>query len=188
WGGPSSASPGTTSSAARTRSPARSPPPSRTPPPPDPTTSVCTFEPQRLRSAHRRCSGGRGEDLEGEVLELGGVDRGGGLGHRVDAGLWRREGDDLADVLLAGQDGHQAVDAEGEAAVGRGAVAERRQEEAEAPLRLLLVDAEQVEDPLLQVGLVDPDRAGAELPAVEDEVIGPGPHVHRVRLELVEVV
>ena len=78
------------------------------------------------------------------------VDRGGGVGHRVDARLGLREGDDLADVLLAGEDRHQAVDAEGEAAVGRGAVAERREEEPEAALRLLLADAEQVEDPLLQ--------------------------------------
>ena len=50
----------------------------------------------------------------------------GACGHRVDAGLRLGEGDDLADVLLAGEDRHEAVDAEGEAAVRRGAVAERR--------------------------------------------------------------
>ena len=49
----------------------------------------------------------------------------GRAGHRVDARLRLREGDDLADVLLAGEDGDEPVDAEGEAAVGRGAVAER---------------------------------------------------------------
>ena len=40
----------------------------------------------------------------------------------------------------------------------------------------------------LQIGLVDPDRARAELPAVEHEVVGLRAHRHRVGLEQVDVV
>src|SRR3546814_8310324 len=107
------------------------------------------------------------EGAQAEVGQLLRVDGGGRAGHGVDARLGLREGDDLADVLLAGEDGHQAVDAEGEAAVGRRAVAERLEEEPEAALGLLLVDAEQVEDPLLEGRLMDPDRAGAQLRSEE---------------------
>ena len=49
----------------------------------------------------------------------------GRAGHGVGPRLGLREGDHLADVLLAGQEGDEPVDAHGEAAVGRGAVAER---------------------------------------------------------------
>ena len=99
--------------------------------------------------------------------------------------LGLREGDDLADVLLAGEDRHQPVDAEREAAVRRGAVLERVEEEAEPLLRLLVADAEQAEDARLQLGLVDPDRPGAELPPVEHQVVGLAAHLQRVGLQQV---
>ena len=53
---------------------------------------------------------------------------------------------------------------------------------------LLVGDAEGGEDPPLQLGLVDPDRARAELPAVEHEVVGLRAHRHRIGLEQVDVV
>ena len=96
----------------------------------------------------------------------------GATGEGVGARLGLGEGDDLADVLLAGQQGDQPVDAEGEAGVGRGAVAEGVEQEPELGLRLLGGDAEQREDPLLDVGAVDPDAARAQLPAVEHQVVG----------------
>ncbi len=76
-----------------------------------------------------------------------------------------REGDDLADVLLARQDRHQAVDAEREPAVGRRAVVERVEQEPELALGLLLADAERGEDPALQLGLVDSDRSRNRAPS-----------------------
>src|SRR3546814_9848152 len=75
------------------------------------------------------------EGAQAEVGQLLRVDGGGRAGHGVDARLGLREGDDLADVLLAGEDGHQAVDAEGEAAVGRRAV---RSEEHTSELQSLM--------------------------------------------------
>ncbi len=106
-----------------------------------------------LPSARRR------QGAQAQLGELRTVDGGRRAGHGVGPRLRLGEGDDLADVLLTGQDGHEAVDAEREPAVGRGAVAERAEEEAEAPVGLLRGDAQEAEDALLQLGLVDPDRA-----------------------------
>ena len=58
-------------------------------------------------------------------------------------------------------------------AVGRRAVGEGLQEEAELLPLLLLAEPEELEDLLLDVLTVDPDRPRAELPAVQDQVVGP---------------
>jgi hypothetical protein len=58
----------------------------------------------------------------------------GALGEGSAARLGLGEGDDLADVLLARQERHQAVDAEGEAGVGRRPEAERVEQEPELGL------------------------------------------------------
>src|ERR1700676_2608374 len=62
--------------------------------------------------------------------------------HEVIARLGLRERDDLADVLFAREDGDQAVDAESEAGVRRGAVLEGAEQEPEAALRFLVADPE----------------------------------------------
>ena len=56
--------------------------------------------------------------------------------------------------------------------MGRGAVAQRVEQEAEALVGLLLGDADDPEHLALDLGRVDSDRAAAQLPAVHDEVIG----------------
>src|SRR5205085_11524817 len=124
----------------------------------------------RRRSA-KNASGLRWQDPEAELGELFGVEGGGGAGEGVGARLGLGEGDDLTDVVLAGQDGGQAVDAEGEAGVGRGAVAEGVEQEAEAGLSLFGADAEETEDALLQVGSVNTDASRSELPPVEHQVV-----------------
>ena len=106
----------------------------------------------------------------------------GRVGQRVGAGLRLRERDHLADVLLAGEDRDEAVDADGEARVRRRAEAERVEQEPEALLRVVGVDAEQREDALLDVGAVDTHRARAELPTVEHQVVRLRPHRQRVGL------
>ena len=62
-------------------------------------------------------------------------------------------------VDLPGHEGDQAVEPRSDPAVRRGPVAERLQEEAEALGRLLVRDAQEAEDPLLQFGIMDPDGA-----------------------------
>src|SRR5258708_6498982 len=105
------------------------------------------------RSTRDGRSGPRWQRADAEVGQLRVGHRRRRPGHRIGARLRLREGNDLADVLLAGEDRREAVDAEREAAVRRGAVAERSEEEPEATVGFLLVDTEQVEDPLLQRGL-----------------------------------
>ena len=78
---------------------------------------------------------------------------------------------------------HDAVPAERDAAVRRGAERERVEQEAELLLRLLLVEAHDREDPFLDVAAVDTDRAAADLVAVADDVVGVGERRARVGVE-----
>ena len=80
-------------------------------------------------------------------------------------GLGLREGDDLADAVLAGEDGHQPVDAHGEAGMGRRPVAEGTEQEPEAGLGLLLADAEHGEDPALDVARGGSGRCPSPAPS-----------------------
>ncbi len=98
----------------------------------------------------------------------------GRLGQRVVAAAGLRERDDVADGLHAGQQRHHAVPAEGDAAVRRGAELEALQQEAELGLGVCLVQAHELEDPFLDVALVDTDGAAADFVAVADDVVGVG--------------
>ena len=55
-------------------------------------------------------------------------------------------------------------------------------------LRLFGADTEEREDALLDVGPVDSDAARAQLPSVEDEVVGEGANGEGIRLQLLEVL
>src|SRR5207248_6098857 len=79
---------------------------------------------------------------------------------------------DFPDALVAAQHRDYAVDAEGDAAVGWGAVFEGVEEEAESFLGVGLGDADRVEHLLLDVGAVDTDGAAAHLHSVPDDVVG----------------
>ena len=112
-----------------------------------------------------------------------GIRRGRRLEHEVAARLGLREGHHLADVGLVGEQRRPAVDAERDPAVRRGAVLERVEDRAELlahPLERLALEQERA---LEQVAPMDPDRAAAELPAVEGEVVleRPGPAGRVVR-------
>src|SRR5215475_8213811 len=65
--------------------------------------------------------------------------------HRVDARLVLREGDGVAQIWLAREDHHRAVDAPGDPAVRRRSHRERVEEEAELRTLLLGADPQQVE-------------------------------------------
>src|SRR4051795_29841 len=69
-----------------------------------------------------------------------------------------------------------AVDPHRAPAVRRRAVLERVEQEAEAPVGLLLAQPDDLEDLALDLGRVDADRAAAELPAVDDEVVAAREH------------
>ena len=68
--------------------------------------------------------------------------------------------------------------------MGRGPVAQRGQQEPELLLRLLLADAEHLEDRLLHLLAVDADGPAAHLGAVQHQVVGAGEQVPGVRADL----
>src|SRR5262245_54810354 len=106
-------------------------------------------------------------DADAELPELMRIDRGGGVGERARALLRLGEGDDLADRLLADQVGREAIETERDPTHGRRAELERIEQKAEARARLVLADADQPEQPFLQGGLVDADRATRRLLSVQ---------------------
>ena len=119
--------------------------------------------------------------------ELARQDVGGRFGHQADARGRLRKRDDVAQRGRAGRDGADAVEAEGDAAVRRRAVLERFEEEPEALAPLLRRNAEHAEDAFLEIGAVNPDGTRTELPAVDDDVVGPGAHASGVGLQALEV-
>ena len=74
--------------------------------------------------------------------------------HEVGARGRLREGDDLANRLHAHNLGDEPVDAQGNATVGRSAVAEGAQQVAELAFRLFLADADNAKYALLNGGVV----------------------------------
>src|SRR5262249_47318041 len=82
-----------------------------------------------------------------------------------------RERDDLADIRLAGKQRDEAFDTHREASVWRRAHCKRLQQVAELLSRLALAHTHRAKDRGLQLGVVDPERARTELPAVPDEVV-----------------
>lgn len=109
-----------------------------------------------------------------QLFELLRVHHIGRLAHQVHARERLGEGDHIADVLGAHQMHDQAVEPEGDAAVGWGAVAERVEEEAELELGFFRAKPEQLEDLALDLLIVDTDRAAADLGAVADHVVAVG--------------
>src|SRR3990167_7239726 len=78
-----------------------------------------------------------------QLSQLLGIDAAGSAGHQVGGPLRLGEGDAIADAVQSGEEHHQAVDPQGDAAVRRGAVLQGLQEEAEPLLGLLGVDPQE---------------------------------------------
>ena len=98
------------------------------------------------------------------------------MGHEVDAAVIFGEGDDFPDAFGAAQEHDEAVESEGDAAVGRSAEAEGFEEVPELVLLFFLTDAEDGEEFGLELFFVDSDGAAAEFDPVEDDVVGDGAH------------
>src|SRR6266852_4134529 len=99
--------------------------------------------------------------FDSELVQLLGVDRRRRFAHQVlrAGGLWKR--DDIAQRFAARHQHYDAIKSEGDAAVGRGAVAEGLQKKPEPFARLLGADAQRAEHPRLHFRAIDPDRASA---------------------------
>src|SRR5713101_6153606 len=106
-----------------------------------------------------------------ELIELIFVDGRWRISHEILSGGGFGEGDDLADGFFAGEEHHDAVDAQRDAAVRRCAVGQRIQEKTEAVAQLLFGEAQRFEQTLLNVLAVDSNAAGTELVAIQNEVV-----------------
>ena len=102
---------------------------------------------------------GRHGQLDVDVAQLLVVHGGRRVHHQVHGFLRLGEGDDVADAVTAGQQHDEAVGADGEAAVRRRAVFQRADQVAEAALDFGFGQAEELEHPVLEGRVVDPDAA-----------------------------
>ena len=141
----------------------------------------------------RRVGGARARDLGrrgvGKVTTPADpTSRAGGPGHQVGGPLGLGEGDRLADALQAAEEHHHPVDPQGDPPVGRRAVLQGVQQEPEPVPGRLLVDAQQPEDLLLLLLVVDSDGAAAGLRAVDHQVVGLGAGASRFIFEQIEIL
>ena len=113
-----------------------------------------------------------GADIDAKIGQLVGVHAPRRAGEGVCSGLGLGKGDHLADVRLVLQDRDEAVDAEGEAGMRRGAVPKGLQEPPEATLGVFLSDAQHREHLTLHLGVVYSHASRAEFEPVEHEVVG----------------
>ena len=100
--------------------------------------------------------------FDSEDIQLGLVDDVGRFAHHVEGTVGGRESDDVADVVGAGQHHDKTLETDAHAAVRRCAVPERVKEEAETLSGRFHGQADRLEDLLLQILIVDTDRAGKQ--------------------------
>ena len=118
-----------------------------------------------------------------DVAQLLVIHRRGRVHHQVHRLLRLREGNDVADAVASGQQHHEPVRADGEAAVRRRAVFQRADQMAETALDFGLGQALDLEHPRLEFRVVDADAAAAEFGAVEHDVISLRAHVLGIAVE-----
>src|SRR5581483_962276 len=97
--------------------------------------------------------------LDSQLLQLRVADRSWRVHHQVDCAGSFWEGNDFAEAVGSCQDHHDTVEAEGYASVGRRAILESFQEEAEAGAGLVFGHAQRMENLALDVLTVNTDGA-----------------------------
>ena len=109
--------------------------------------------------------------LDRQLAELVFVDGGRGAAEQVGCLLCLGKGNHVADVVLAGEDHDPAIQSQGDTAVWWCPVSESLQQEPEPLLGFLCLDPQQIEDGLLDVGVMDTNAAATGLVAVADQVV-----------------
>src|SRR5829696_324246 len=131
---------------------------------------------------------GAAAERDVQLLELLFRDGTGGVHHLVAGGLGLGKRHHLTDVRLVRKEHHQTVYPWCDPTVGRRAVAEGGEDGSEPPVRLLRSDTDDVEDLLLQVGVMDPHTPRGELSAVGYEVVQLADDLQRVGIEQRQIV
>src|SRR5437868_15100977 len=96
------------------------------------------------------------------------------LRHEIEHAIGFWEGDHFANAFFAGDHHHDPIQTERNATVRRRAETKSAENVAEEFFLIFCADAERGENFRLQVSLVNPDAAAAELNAVENNVVGFG--------------
>src|SRR5204863_5120707 len=99
------------------------------------------------------------------VAKLTRIDFGGRVGHQIHCPIIFREGHHVADTLFAADQHDQAIESERDSAVWRCAESKRAQQMTKLRLPILRTDPERLEHFLLQLRLVNPYTAAADLDA-----------------------
>ena len=94
-----------------------------------------------------------------QFLQLGIAGAAGGTGHQAAGLLGLGEGNCVADRILPGQQHHQTINAEGDAAVGGSPHLQGLQQETELFFGFLLGQADGLEHLALQLGVMDAQGA-----------------------------
>ena len=113
-------------------------------------------------------------ELDAQFFQLIGADSRRSFGHGALRALGLGECDDIPDRIGAAQKHDQPIEAEGDSTMWRSAIFQGLQQETELRLRLILPDAQQVEDPELNITAVIPYAAAADLAAIEHHIVGLG--------------
>src|SRR5439155_10660291 len=119
-------------------------------------------------------------ELDAQLLELLWDHLRGRLGHQALGLLGFGEGDDVADGVGTAEQHDQAIQAESDAAVRRGAVLKGVQQKAEFGLRFVLADPKQIEELALDLPAVVADAAPADLGPVQDKIVCLGARLQRL--------
>src|SRR5450759_2510903 len=114
-----------------------------------------------------------------QLLELPGIDWTLGSQHQVLVAWRLRKGDHVPNVFGAREHHHQAVDPGGDAAMRWDSVLESLQSVPKPRPDGFLVHAQDLEHPLLQLWVVDPDASTRQLDAVHNTVVRAGTHFER---------
>ena len=94
----------------------------------------------------------------------------------------------FTNIVFARQNRNQTINTKREAAVRRCPIFKWLQEETKTRVSILVGYAELAKHPPLQIWFVNSNRARAELPTVEHQVVRLAAHLQRLGLEQVHVV
>src|SRR6202030_1697039 len=81
-----------------------------------------------------------------------------------------------------------AIETVGEPAMRRSAVSECREQKSKAAFGVLARNTKALKDPLLHLGVVDPDAPRAQLRPVEHQVVRPRPYFERLLVQESDVL
>src|SRR5690348_16782859 len=123
-----------------------------------------------------------------QLLQLRRIDGARRAQHQVLVALRLRKRDHVTDVVGAEDGHHQAIDAGRDAAMWRHSILERVEQMAELRVDLFTAHAQDLEDALLELALMDADAAAGNLNAVQHAVVRARTHVVGPRREQVHVL